>query len=261
MMNKQIERKAYYKLCTEFYDISKPQACPKEVIFYTEVLRSVQGPILEAMCGSGRLLLPLLRLGFQIDGLDNSTEMLESCENRCRSENFTVSLFNQPIESPLLKKYALIFIAVGSFQLIADRAEALKVLRNLHSYLLPGGSLILDTFIPWDSIKASIEGESLSKDKKIISSNHVIACPDGAEIFLKSMTTIDPKEQLEMSKSHYEKRLDGKVIAHEEEDLTVRWYYPYEMELFLEKAGFSQVLMTEHAFEHNPNSIVYQAKV
>ncbi len=28
----------------------------------------------------------------------------------------------------------------------------------------------------------------------------------------------------------------------------------------LEKAGCSQVLMTEHAFEHNPNSIVYQAR-
>jgi SAM-dependent methyltransferase len=188
-------RKAYNKLCTEFYDISKPFACPKEVTFFTGVLKGIQGPILEAMCGSGRLLLPLLRLGFEIDGLDNSAEILESCEKRCVSENLKVSLFNQRIESPSLKKYALIFIAVGSFQLITDRAEGLKVLRMLHSHLLPGGSLVLDTFIPWDSI-----------------------------------------------------------------NLTVRWYYPHEMELFLEKAGFSQVLMTEHAFEHNPNSIVYQAR-
>src|SRR5215208_3040375 len=108
-------RKAYHKLCTEFYDISKPVACPKEVAFYANILKGVQGPILEAMCGSGRLLLPFLRLGFEIDGLDNSAEMLDSCEKRCRSENFKVSLFNQPIESPSLKKYALIFIAVASF--------------------------------------------------------------------------------------------------------------------------------------------------
>jgi SAM-dependent methyltransferase len=261
MKNSHGLRKAYHKLCTEFYDISKPFACPEEVAFYADVLKGIQGPILEAMCGSGRLLLPLLRLGFKIDGLDNSAEMLGSCEKRCLSENLKVSLFNQKIENPSLKKYALIFIAVGSFQLISNRAEALKVLRILHSHLLPGGSLILDTFIPWDSVKASIEDDSLSKEKKVVSSNRVIACPDGAEIFLKSMTTIDAREQLEISKNQYEKRLDGQDIAHEEEDLAVRWYYHYEMELFLEKAGFSQVLMTEHAFEHNPNSIVYQAMV
>ncbi|MBI5274626.1 MAG: class I SAM-dependent methyltransferase [Chlamydiales bacterium] len=261
MKNPHGLRKAYHRLCTEFYDISKPFACPGEVFFYADVLKGVQGPILEAMCGSGRLLVPLLRLGFEIDGLDNSAEMLESCKKRCLSENLKVSLFNQQIESSSLKKYALIFIAVGSFQLITDRAEALKVLRILHSHLQPDGSLILDTFIPWDSIKESIEGASLSKEKKTVSSNRFVTCPDGAEIFLKSMTIIDPWEQLETSKNQYEKRLNGKVIAHEEEDLAIRWYYPREMELFLEKAGFSRVLMTEHTFEHNPNSIVYQAMV
>lgn len=253
-------RKAYHKLCTEFYDISKPTACPKEVAFYVDILQGVHGPILEAMCGSGRLLLPLLRLGYKIDGLDNSVEMLDSCEKRCLSENLKASLFNQSIESPSLGKYALIFIAVGFFQLINDRVEALKILRILHSHLLPGGSLVLDTFIPWDSVKVSIEGDALSKEKKTVSSNHTVACSDGAEILLTSMTTIDPWEQLEISKNQYEKRLDGKVIAQEEEDLNARWYYPNEMELFLKKAGFSQVRMTEHAFEHNPNSLVYQAR-
>ena len=126
-------KKAYKKLCTEFYDICKPEACPNEVAFYTKILEKVQGPILEAMCGSGRLLLPLARLGFQIDGVDNSAEMLASCEKRSLSENLRVSLFNQTIENLSLKKYALIFIALGSFQLIADRTKALKVLCSLHS--------------------------------------------------------------------------------------------------------------------------------
>lgn len=260
MKNTSGLRKAYHKLCTEFYDISKPFACPEEVAFYASILKGVQGPILEAMCGSGRLLLPLLRLGFEIDGLDNSAEMLESCEKRCLSENLKVSLFNQPIESSSLKKYALIFIAVGSFQLISDQHEALKVLQILHSHLLPGGSLILDTFIPWDSIKASIEGDSLSKEKKTMSSKRSVVCSDGSEIFLMSTTTIDPREQVEISNSQYEKRIDDKVIANESEDLIVRWYYPYELQLLLEKAGFSKAQMSEQVFAHNPNSIVYQAE-
>jgi SAM-dependent methyltransferase len=110
MGNSQRLRKAYHKLCTEFYDISKPVACPKEVAFYADALKGVQGPILEAMCGSGRLLLPLLRLGFKIDGLDNSAEMLESCEKRCLSEKLKVSLFNQKIENQELSKDMMGFI-------------------------------------------------------------------------------------------------------------------------------------------------------
>lgn len=56
--------------------------------------------------------------------------------------------------------------------------------------------------------------------RKRLSDNRIVACPDGAEIFLNSMTTIDPREQLETSENHYEKCLDDKVIAHEEEVLT-----------------------------------------
>ena len=75
-----------------------------------------------------------------------------------------------------------------------------------------------------------------------------------------STTTIDPREQVEISNSQYEKRIDDKVIANESEDLIVRWYYPYELQLLLEKAGFSKVQMSEQVFAHNPNSIVYQAE-
>ena len=87
---------AYRTLCTEFYDISKPVACSKEVDFYADLLQGIQGSILEAMCGSGRLLLPLLRRGLQIDGVDDSAEMLASCQKRALFEDLKVCLFNQP---------------------------------------------------------------------------------------------------------------------------------------------------------------------
>lgn len=253
-------RRAYRKLCTEFYDISKPSACSEEVNFYVDAIKNAQGPVLEAMCGSGRLLLPLLRLGFHIDGLDNSAEMLESCQNRCAAENLSASLFSQPIENLSLKKYALIFIAVGSVQLISDRNQALEVLRILRSHLLPGGSLILDTFIPWDSIKASI-GKASLLETVLVTSNRSVECPDGSRILLNSKTKVDCVNQLEISQNHYQKRLNNQIAAEEDEDLLVRWYYPYEMELFLEKAGFSQIQMTRHSFQHNPDSFIYKAQV
>lgn len=73
-------RHAYKSLCTEFYDLTKPLASDAEIAFYQEKL--VQKTVLEVMCGSGRLLIPLLKAGLKVDGLDYSSEMLSNCRER-----------------------------------------------------------------------------------------------------------------------------------------------------------------------------------
>jgi ubiquinone/menaquinone biosynthesis C-methylase UbiE len=69
------------------------------VAFYDTQLRSAKGPILEAMCGSGKLLIPLLKKGLLLDGVDNSSHMLESCQRRCKAQNLNVSLYNQSLQN------------------------------------------------------------------------------------------------------------------------------------------------------------------
>jgi len=44
------------------------------------------GPILELGCGTGRVLLPLARAGYEITGIDLSVGMLERCRARLQSE-------------------------------------------------------------------------------------------------------------------------------------------------------------------------------
>lgn len=211
------------------------------------------------MCGSGRLLLPLLKKGYQIDGVDSSHEMLESCAKRCQTEQVSASLFNQSMQNLALpKKYGVIFIAIGSFQLIEDRFEALTALQNLHQHLLPGGSLLIDTYIPWDAIRDCIEGSSLN-EKAVIPYERKVSSPEGFEITLKGKTTIKPKEQLEIGESEYQKMKGQKVIATEEERLAVRWYYRYEMELLLKMSGFEEVNVFDESFELSPQSTIYQA--
>lgn len=130
---------SYKKLCTEFYDLSKPEAHHSEVDDYFNRLKDIRGDILEAMCGSGRLLIPLLKLGMNIEGVDNSSDMLDSCKQRVKDCGLKTILYHQNLELlNLPKHYAAIFIAIGSFQLI-DRDKVLLVLQNLNKHLLPGG--------------------------------------------------------------------------------------------------------------------------
>jgi SAM-dependent methyltransferase len=252
---------AYQKLCTQFYDISKPTACPNEVEFYHQFLERSKGPILEAMSGSGRLMIPLLKKGHDIDGCDASIPMIESCFQRCKKENLKAEVFNQPLQQlQLQKKYDLIFIAVGSFQLLADKNEAFLTLLRLYDHLQPGGSLLIDTFVPWDFLQESIQEDLLLPNPKKSQTVRKVFLPDDSEIVLKMESIFYPKEQYCHNAYLYEKRQGEHVMYSEEESLSIRWYYRYEMELFLEKAGFSVEHIYDMAFEHNSQAVVFHAR-
>lgn len=251
---------AYLKLCTEFYDLTKPAASLNEVDFYERLLNTSPGPILEAMCGSGRLLIPLLKRGCVLDGVDNSTHMLDSCQKRCSAQGLSVELYNQSLQQlKLPKRYDLIFIAMGSFQLISDAKEALQILENLRSALLPGGRLVIETFIPWDALKESIHGACLAKHSHEASFKDVVNAMDGSQIVHKFAVIFDFNEQLKKSKSSYEKWINGLFSYSEEEEYIIRWYYRFEMQLLLEKAHFSSVVISDELFEQNEPTLVYIA--
>ncbi len=251
---------SYLNLCTEFYDLTKPEAGPKEVAFYEKLLKTAKGPILEAMCGSGRLLIPLLKKGFVLDGVDNSKHMLQSCQKRCSDQGLSVQLHNQHLQAVNLpKRYDLIFIAIGSFQLIYDGKETLLILEKLRSALLPGGRLVIETFIPWDAIKDNIQGSVLSNQSREVRFEKVIDTADGSQIIHKSAVTVYFKEQLEKTRSSYEKWVDQQFSHSEEEEYIVRWYHRFEMQLLLEKAGFSTVEILDESFEQNEQAVVYIA--
>jgi SAM-dependent methyltransferase len=254
-------KSSYLNLCTDFYDLTKPEAGPKEIAFYEKILRADGGLILEAMCGSGRLLIPLLQKGLILEGVDNSSYMLQSCQKRSKEKGFDVPLYNQNLKDLLLqKKYNTIFIAIGSFQLIHDREEAFSILQKLFLALLPGGKLIIETFVPWDAIKDSIIGSTLLDHSKEISSERIANSPNNDfYIINKSLVVVYFKDQIEKSQTRYEKWVYGKFNHAEEEEYTVRWYHRFEMELLLEKAGFSSINIIDESFEQNEQAIIYVA--
>jgi SAM-dependent methyltransferase len=251
---------SYSNLCTEFYDLTKPEAGLQEVAFYEALLKTAKGPILEAMCGSGRLLIPLLKKGIALEGVDSSSHMLQSCQRRCKEQGLDVFLYNQPLQAlSLPKRYALIFIAIGSFQLIESYEEAQRALYQLEKALLPGGQLVLETYVPWDSIKESIQGSTLSDQSPIINLERIAYISEDAKIVNKSTIVTYFKDQVEKTQTRYEKWLDDQCSNVEEEAYTVRWYHRFELKFLLEKAGFSLVKILDASFEQNEQAIVYIA--
>lgn len=239
--------RAYKSLCTEFYDLTKPLASGEEVNFYKEKLGNKA--VLEAMCGSGRLLIPLLKAGLKVDGLDYSSEMLAHCQERLRGENLTSTLYEQDIEKiNLPHPYNAIIIAIGSFQLLHPRETALSILTKMKTFLTPGGQIFIETFISWEALYENNEYEE--EVREVEKNSHT-------KIHLRSVSHADKFHQFIKSKNFYKKIHQGKTIQSEEEELYVNWYYRYEMAYFLEKAGFKNVELYDVNFSQNPKGIVY----
>ncbi len=88
---------AYGNLCTEFYDLDKPNAPPDALDFYTLKARAAGGRILEPMCGSGRFLVPMIRAGLVVDGTDSSRPMIAACERKLALSGVGAELFEQSL--------------------------------------------------------------------------------------------------------------------------------------------------------------------
>ena len=137
---------SYGRLATEAYDIDKPIGHSfGDVEFYLQRLKSCTGRVLEPAVGTGRVLIPLMEAGLQMEGVDNSPEMLAVCRARCAERGLQPVLHEGDMSSlSLPESYEAIIVPAGSFLLIERREESLGALKRFREHLLPGGRLIVD---------------------------------------------------------------------------------------------------------------------
>jgi SAM-dependent methyltransferase len=112
------------------------------------------GPILDLACGSGRLMLPLLRTGHTVVGIDRSAAMLArtrariqrlSPTRRGRALLVRGDLRSLPLARP---RFTLAVCAFHSVQHLIEDADLVAFFRGVRRGLLPGGWLAFDLLPP-----------------------------------------------------------------------------------------------------------------
>lgn len=251
----------YGELCTEVYDLTKKvgQSFGGDIEYYRERLKNCNGRILEAMVGSGRVIIPLLESGLLIDGVDYSSNMLDSCRQRCEVRGLKTNLYQADLkELALPNKYEAIIIPGGSFLLIEQRSEAIEVLKRLYDHLEPGGRLMLDLHLPGNDYNSSHSGR-WGGDATFHFPNGDIITMEGkgveADLFF---------HQYKVDYLKYEKWRNGKLIQTELQRFAKRWYGVEEFKFILESIGFTDVTISAD-FEygkiptHGQQTFVYEA--
>jgi len=221
-----------------------------DVAYFRSCIERAGEPVLDAGCGTGRILLPLLRAAVDIDGSDVSEDMLSWCEKSASEEALSVKLYRQAMhELDLPRRYRTIIVC-GAFGVGSTRAEDLEGLRRLHRHLEPGGTLFMDHHLPNVESRRTwqqwIEEPSLPApwpEKGMRGT-----CSDGSELELRTRTlAFDPLEQTTTLEMRAALLVDGVETQVEHNTIEIGLYFKHEIELMLSMAGFSDVAVSSFA--------------
>lgn len=194
-------------------------------------------PALDAGCGTGRLLLPWLRDGLDVDGCDVSPDMLAECRAAAEREGLAPALYAQALHELDLPRAYRTIVACGVFGLGSTRAQDAEALSRLYEHLEPGGLLALDVEARWRFADAEAH---LERDLDPPAERR--RGSDGAEYALRSrLVEIDQDARRVTLALHAWMWRDGDLVAEDEHELTESFYGRDELVALLEHAGFVDV--------------------
>jgi SAM-dependent methyltransferase len=188
--------------------------------------------ILDLGCGTGNHAIPLSARGFEVIGVDRSASMLAQARKKAaRSSPPERDAFYQAdIQSLDLGRQfdaALLMFAVLGYQL--ENADVMATLRTARRHLRSGGLLLFDVWYG-----PAVLFQRPSERVKIIPTS------DG-KILRVSSSELDTSGHTCTVRFHVWKFAAERLLSETEEEHTVRYFFPLELELFLESTGFTPV--------------------
>lgn len=217
---------SYTSLEAELHDLFWESEDTPELDWLDALLTEFPGRALEVGCGSGRLLLPLLRRGHDIEGLEPSADMLALC--RQRAGDFAPVLHAGGMSDFVAETpYRCVLIPAFTFQLSPEPSADLRRMREL---LVDQGILYLSVFRPFAELDGDLPENEWYPD-------HHATLPDGGRATLRTRHRLDRTRRILHREHHYRLEQSGSVREHRSEQ-TVRWFEPGQLAAMLRDAGF-----------------------
>lgn len=199
----------------------------EDIPFYVGEATRNGGLVLDAGCGSGRLMLPLLQAGAAVEGFDNSIAMLEELSVRLSEHALKAKTWLDDLATfnASEERYRTALCAFNSFMHLLDQGSQSTALQRIYASLEPGGRLILDVINPHTldlEMQGTREFEATIEDPAT-----------GDLVHVWRWFEYDLIQQI----GTYYRQLN---LGYRESTFVTRfrWTYPTEIELLLNQAGF-----------------------
>lgn len=213
-----------------------------EIGYFKKLIEQFGQPALDAGCGTGRLLIPFLRAGLDVDGCDVSSDMLALCRDLAEHEGLEPRLYEQALHELDLPRTYQTIVACGAFGIGVSRQQDFIALKRFYQHLNPGGVLLLDLHLPYGDAQEwqlwlNEQRTELPKPWPDLIGKSPPEDGSDYELYYRPLE-LDPLEQRIIRQMRTVLWREGQVIADEEYTLTENLYFRNELREMLERAGY-----------------------
>jgi SAM-dependent methyltransferase len=233
----------HYGLLARWWaEVNRPE--PAELAYLRAAVARHGEPALDLGCGTGRLLVPLLAEGLDIDGTDVSADMIAKARGAAARAGIdadgrlAVQAFDQ-LDLP--RRYGTIF-SIGSFAIGGSRDRDQEALRRVHDHLRPGGAVLLSYEVISDEDHALLAAPERAYPRPWPDAGMRATLADGDELELRTRATAyDPATRVHSLEIRALLWRGASLVREETGSLRNTYYRPADVVAMLETAGFTAV--------------------
>ncbi|MFJ1646698.1 class I SAM-dependent methyltransferase [Streptomyces sp. NPDC088258] len=197
-----------------------------DIDFWCDLARANGGPVLELAVGTGRLSLPLARLGLDVVGLDVAPSMIEQALGKRGPSGAPTFQVGDMRSFDLGRSFSLVMLACSSVCHLLSDEDAVSCFTAVAAHLRPRGVFALDVATP---AHETARADGVLKDR--------FRYPDpasGGDVAVRGRRTYDPATRCLTDDMAYTFTADGRTeYAHR----TSRMYTVGHLRPLLARAG------------------------
>ncbi|MHC4505833.1 MAG: class I SAM-dependent DNA methyltransferase [Planctomycetota bacterium] len=205
--------------------------------------------VLDLGCGTGNHAIPLAERGFEVTGVDRSPEMIAAARAKVGGRSLPLSLHEADIRRADVGRdfdAGLMMFAVLGYQ--SENADVRSALTVARSHLREGGLLVLDVWYG-PAVLAQRPGERVK----------VVETTDG-KILRAASGELDTRRHLCTVRFQLWHLRGSTLVAETTEEHRMRFFFPQELDLFLEVSGFETLRHGAFPdFEREPDENAWNA--
>jgi SAM-dependent methyltransferase len=114
-----------------------------DVPFFLSAAQQASGDVLELMCGTGRLSLPLVEAGVALTCVDYSPEMLAVLQRKLQQRRLAAAVHLMDVRTlDLGRSFGLILLPFNSFSELLTPDDQRQALDGIYAHLSAGGTFV-----------------------------------------------------------------------------------------------------------------------
>lgn len=167
-------RQFYTELTPEKLSLRKKKTHTKKELSYLKKLLNKQDRILDLACGYGRFTIPLVKLGYNVEGIDITPLLIKKAKQTAKKEKLNIKFILGDMRKLPYKKdtFDKIICIWSAFIELSNKKDQIKATKEMIRVLKEDGFVLLDIPLPKKSTQ-------IYKNKK-----------DGDEFWIKGNVTL-----------------------------------------------------------------------